>query len=179
MRANALPRALLKLVTVSAVALMGFVVSPALSQDLTVAYVTPAELTPELAASRLAPPPVPLRGSFSAAQPELTIAQFRVLARLQHAPQTNKQLADWIGISTPSMCRTVDVLEKKALVERSAGQKDRREILVTLTAKGREKFSGFKSITQKKITAKLAGLSEKDRKELMTGLTHLRGVFEP
>jgi spore germination cell wall hydrolase CwlJ-like protein len=52
---------------------MGFVVSaPALSQDLTVAYVTPAELTPELAASRLAPPPVPLRGSFSATQPELT-----------------------------------------------------------------------------------------------------------
>jgi cell wall hydrolase len=73
LRANALPRALLKLVTVGAAALMGFVVSaPALAQDLTVAYVTPAELTPELAASRLAPAPIALRGSFSAVQPELT-----------------------------------------------------------------------------------------------------------
>ena len=73
MRANALPRALLKLVTVGAAALMGIVVSaPALAQDLSVAYITPADMTPELAASRLAPPPVPLRGSFSAAQPQLT-----------------------------------------------------------------------------------------------------------
>ncbi len=73
MRANALPRALLKLIAVGAAALMGVVVSvPAQSQDLSVAYVTPAELTPALAASRLAPPPVKLRGSFSAAQPALT-----------------------------------------------------------------------------------------------------------
>jgi spore germination cell wall hydrolase CwlJ-like protein len=63
----------LKLVTVGAAALMGIVVSaPALAQDLSVAYITPADMTPELAASRLAPPPVPLRGSFSAAQPQLT-----------------------------------------------------------------------------------------------------------
>ncbi len=71
MRANALPRALLKLLAVGAAALMGFVVS-ASAQDLTVAYVTPAELTPALAASRLAPPPMALRGSFSSEQPALT-----------------------------------------------------------------------------------------------------------
>lgn len=73
MRANALPRALLNALAVGAAALMGFVVSaPSVAQDLSVAYITPAELTPELAASRLAPPPIPLRGSFSAAQPALT-----------------------------------------------------------------------------------------------------------
>ena len=71
MRANTHPRVLLNILTVGALALMGFVVS-APAQDLTVAYVTPAELTPELAASRLAPPPMALRGSFSAEPPELT-----------------------------------------------------------------------------------------------------------
>jgi hypothetical protein len=52
---------------------MGVVVSaPAHAVDLQVAYITPAELTPQLAASRLQPPPVVLRPSFSANQPTLT-----------------------------------------------------------------------------------------------------------
>ncbi len=73
LRANALSRALLKVVAMGAAALMPFAVTaPTQAEDLQVAYVTPAELTPELAASRLAPPPVVLRPSFSASQPALT-----------------------------------------------------------------------------------------------------------
>lgn len=45
--------------------------APAQAVDLQVAYVTPAEMTPELAAAREAPATVPLRPSFSA-QPPLT-----------------------------------------------------------------------------------------------------------
>src|SRR6185295_11802718 len=45
--------------------------APASAEDLTVAYVTPAEMTPELAAARQQPVAVPLRPSFSA-QPPLT-----------------------------------------------------------------------------------------------------------
>ncbi|HZY68016.1 MAG TPA: hypothetical protein VFE52_05485, partial [Devosia sp.] len=71
MRANALTRALFNGLVVGALALAGGTVT-AQAQDLTIAYVTPAELTPELAASRLAPSPVALRGSFSAQQPALT-----------------------------------------------------------------------------------------------------------
>jgi len=59
------------MMSLGAAALMGFVV-PSQAVDLKVAYVTPAELTPQLAASRLAPPPVTLRPGFSAAQPALT-----------------------------------------------------------------------------------------------------------
>jgi hypothetical protein len=74
---------------VGAAALMGFVVStPSLSQDLTVAYITPAELTPELAASRLLPPPVALRGSFSANQPELTNDLLAAYVKRQQSLQT-------------------------------------------------------------------------------------------
>ena len=58
--------------TLGAAALMGVSVSsPVHAEDLTVAYVTPAEMTPELAASRQQPVTVPLRPSFSA-QPALT-----------------------------------------------------------------------------------------------------------
>jgi len=58
--------------TLGAAALMGVSISaPAHAEDLTVAYVTPAEMTPELAAARQQPVSVPLRPSFSA-QPALT-----------------------------------------------------------------------------------------------------------
>ena len=51
---------------------MGIAVAaaPTHAVDLKVAYITPADLTPALAASRMQPPPVELRGSF--AQPTLT-----------------------------------------------------------------------------------------------------------
>jgi hypothetical protein len=72
LRAYALPRALLGLVTVG-VALMGFATfAPAQAVDLRVAYITPAELTPELAAARQQAS-VALRPSFgSATAPALT-----------------------------------------------------------------------------------------------------------
>ena len=53
MRANALPRALTGVVALGAAALMAFGMSgPARAVDLQMAYVTPAELTPQLAAQR-------------------------------------------------------------------------------------------------------------------------------
>jgi Cell Wall Hydrolase len=64
---------MLNVLAVGAAALMGFVVStPSNAVDLSVAYITPAELTPALAASRLQAPPIALRGSFSSAKTELT-----------------------------------------------------------------------------------------------------------
>ncbi len=61
------------MVALGAVALEAiFVSAPARAIDLQVAYITPAELTPELAASRLQPAPPLLRPSFSVQQPELT-----------------------------------------------------------------------------------------------------------
>jgi len=73
LRANALPRALQGLVTVGVVSLMAFAsFTPAQAVDLQVAYVTPAELTPELAAARQQPA-VQLRPSFaSPSAPALT-----------------------------------------------------------------------------------------------------------
>ncbi|MEP7241208.1 MAG: cell wall hydrolase [Devosia sp.] len=71
MRATALNRALFRGFVVGAVALASALFAiPAQSEDLQLAYVTPAELTPQLAAERQQQS-VPLRPSFSA-QPPLT-----------------------------------------------------------------------------------------------------------
>lgn len=86
MRANALPRALLKMVAVSVVTLMGFAAfTPAQAVDLQVAYVTPAELTPELAAARQQAT-VELRPSFgSASAPALTNDLLQAYVQKQQA----------------------------------------------------------------------------------------------
>jgi spore germination cell wall hydrolase CwlJ-like protein len=73
LRANALPRALLAMFTVSALALAGAVAStPANARDLHMASVSADMLKPSLAISPIAPTPMTLRPSFSVTQPTLT-----------------------------------------------------------------------------------------------------------
>ena len=107
------------------------------------------------------------------ATPELTVAQFRILARLNHTSHTNKQLAEWMGISAATMCRTVDVLAKRKFVARVTDEKDRREVTLFLTPKGIKKYESIKQATQKILRSKLAILSDSDRDELEKGLMHL------
>lgn len=111
------------------------------------------------------------------AQPELTVAQFRVLTRLDAFPHTNKQLAEWMGISAASMCRTLDVLVKRGYVTRRPAQDDRREVNLALTPKGKNRFEGIKLATRRMLQEKLNVLSDADRKKLLAGLKLIREVF--
>ena len=111
------------------------------------------------------------------AQPELTVAQFRILTRLDVTPHTNKQLAEWMGISPASICRTIDVLVKRAYVARHVALEDRREVTLVLTAKGKKKYDSIEQATRRMLREKLSILSLKDRKDLQIGLALLRKVF--
>lgn len=113
------------------------------------------------------------------AQSELTVAQFRVLTRLDHSAHTNKQLAEWMGISPASMCRTVNILTQKGFVSRTHAQADRREVVLVLTQQGKKKYESIKHSTQKILEKKLASLSKKNQQELLNGLKHLRSIFIP
>ena len=97
LRANALPRALLKTIAVGAVALMGCAisaaVSPAAAVDFRVAYVTPAALSPETASATVMPMTLPLRPSFSASEPALTNDLLQAYVKKQQA--LKQQLDDF------------------------------------------------------------------------------------
>ena len=174
MRANALPRALLRLVTVGAAALMGSIVSaPALAQDLTVAYVTPAELTPELAASRLAPPPVPLRGSFSAAQPELTNDLLAAYVARQ------RQLQSFSGFDVAPRELTQDVL--LSYIDRTRGTNLALNAIDTLTTQPALNADLLETYAQKKFvpTVKKVKLSREEQLCLTQAIYHeARGESE-
>jgi DNA-binding MarR family transcriptional regulator len=111
------------------------------------------------------------------AQPELTVAQFRILTRLDITPHTNKQLSEWMGISAASMCRTVDVLVKRGYITRRATLEDRREVSLVLTTKGKNKYQSIEQATRRMLKEKLSVLSVKDQKELQKSLGLIRKVF--
>lgn len=111
------------------------------------------------------------------ASPELTVAQFRILTRLQQGQQSNKQLAEWMGISPATLCRIVDNLVRRGFVSRQHSQKDRREVVLVLTMKGKKKYEMIKLSTGKMLQKKMSQLSVKERQQLLLGLAQLKKVF--
>ena len=69
---------------------------------------------------------------------QLTLAQVRVLRRLARQPRSLGQLGADLALAPPSMTRLVDRLEERGLIARSRDAEDRRKVLVTLTAEGRQ-----------------------------------------
>ncbi len=111
------------------------------------------------------------------AQPELSVAQFRILARLDLKPHSNKELAEWVGVSTAAMSRTVDVLVKRGLIQRKSTRSDRREVELTLTHAGKKKFNTIKAATRRKLVEKLRPLGAGERSKLNDGLALLSEIF--
>ena len=69
---------------------------------------------------------------------ELGIGQMAVLGVLYRAEQTIGELAAFERVKPPSMTRTVTCLEEAGYVTRRPHESDRRQILVSLTERGRE-----------------------------------------
>jgi len=157
---------------VGAAALMGFVTSAA-AQDLTVAYVTPAELTPELAASRLAPPPVALRGSFSAVQPELTNDPLAAYVKRQ------QELKTFSGFDAAPAELTQDVL--LSYIDRTRGTNLALDAIDTMTSQPALNGDMLEVYAQKKFvpTGKKLKLSKDEQLCLTQAIYHeARGESE-
>jgi DNA-binding MarR family transcriptional regulator len=71
----------------------------------------------------------------------LTLGQFDILATLRRHPDgrlTPTQLMRSVALSSGGMTNRLDRLEEAGLVRREADPTDRRGVVVTLTARGRE-----------------------------------------
>lgn len=90
------------------------------------ARITAAEARLHAAAMRLVPPlPVPA---------DLTLRQLQVLAILRQAPgSTGQDLAELMGVSTPTVSGLVDRVASKGWVDRRQDPEDRRRVLLRLT----------------------------------------------
>lgn len=105
---------------------------------------------------------------------DITAEQWQVLLTLSNHNKINqKVLSQAVNKDQPTLTRMLDILERKALVERQLSKEDRRSFSIHITEKGlalTEKLTPYIEDIFKKI---LDGISEKNLKIYLDVLTKI------
>ena len=102
--------------------------------------------------------------------------QFSVLARLEDAPSTPKELAASEKVSAPSMTRTVAGLVDVGLVSRADDPADGRQVILSLTAEGRRTIRDIRRRRDQWFAARLEKLTDDERAVLAQATALLERV---
>lgn len=90
-----------------------------------------------------------------------------------NGPMTPGALADILGVRPPTITKTIGRLQEQGFVERARSDADRRQVVVTLTAMGRNVLDTMQKSLTKAQKQTLKGLKKKERKQLDKILTKL------
>ncbi len=90
---------------------------------------------------------------------ELTVPQFRSLVFIERTDGASLgEVAENLGLTPPSACTHVDVLESRGMVTRESSPEDRRRLVLKITPEGRQAVAQSRAATQKSLSAMLSGL---------------------
>ncbi|MBR7741994.1 MarR family transcriptional regulator [Phycicoccus sp. BSK3Z-2] len=98
--------------------------------------------------------------------------QFAVLAKLEEAPRTPKELAAVEQVSAPSMTRTVAGLVEAGYVSRADDPSDGRQVILSLTAEGKAAIKETRRRRDQWLATRLEHLSD-DERALLVRATEL------
>jgi DNA-binding MarR family transcriptional regulator len=104
---------------------------------------------------------------------ELPVAQLRVCTLLDPGPRTISDLAKELGITVSAVTQLADRLESAGLVERLAGQEDRRTKRLRLTEQGAETLRARRQRRITRVVEVLRTLPAADRAEVLKALATL------
>ncbi|UOD81816.1 MarR family winged helix-turn-helix transcriptional regulator [Paenarthrobacter ureafaciens] len=93
----------------------------------------------------------------------ITPGQYTVLAHLNTASQTLRELADREHVQAPSMTRIVNALTEQRFVSRQAHPADGRQVQISITQAGKEVLAEARSQRTAWLAQRVAGLGEEDR----------------
>ncbi|MEO7751884.1 MAG: MarR family transcriptional regulator [Terracoccus sp.] len=91
---------------------------------------------------------------------------FSVLARLEHTPRTNSELAEIERVSAPSMKRSTNCLVDLGYVARADDPTDGRQVILSLTTEGRVALEGSRRQRDEWMLARFELLTEQERELL-------------
>jgi len=101
------------------------------------------------------------------AEPLLSDTQFAALAKLErHGPMSPGELAEYEKVQPPSMTRVIATLEEYRLVTRAAHASDKRQVVLTVTAAGRDLVIKFRRRRDAWLARRLAELTLQERAAL-------------
>ena len=109
---------------------------------------------------------------------EISVPQFRVLNFLSRSEGASlSKVAEYTGLTLPSMSALVDSLVAGGLVTRQTDPEDRRRMTLTLTEGGQAKLKSARALTANYLSQRLRQLSAADRMTVTKCMNVLRTVF--
>ena len=79
-----------------------------------------------------------IAGSLASVDPPVTMPQWRVLVLAASEPQNVKSVAEDLGVHPSNATRLCDRLVRAGLLDRRQPEHDRRQVVLTLTPRGRK-----------------------------------------
>ncbi len=114
----------------------------------------------------------------SSRAPGLSVPQFRSLVFIDRAAQAALgEVAEHLGLAPASVTKLVDGLEGRGLVQRGPSDKDRRRILLTLTAPGRRMMETARGEALDGLASILSALPAADRRTVSAAMRTIRRTF--
>jgi DNA-binding MarR family transcriptional regulator len=100
-------------------------------------------------------------------EPDLSDTQLAALAALErHSAMTPGELAEHEKVQPPSMTRVLTVLEERGLVVRAPHPTDRRQVVLTVTERGKEVVQQARKLREAWLARRLRELSPEERATL-------------
>lgn len=109
---------------------------------------------------------------------ELSVPQFRVLIFLnRHAGASLSDMAEYLGLTLPSMSKMIDGLVARNMVTRQMDPEDRRRVPLVLTALGRKAMQSAYKATESHLAERLAALPASERRIIIKAMRVLASIF--
>ena len=110
--------------------------------------------------------------------PGLSVPQFRTLAFTERTGGTSLGgVAEHLGLTPPSTCRIVDLLEERELITRTQASEDRRRVKLLITPGGRRALVEARRKTHKSLAGLLSSLDHEELEKIMQSMGPLRAAF--
>lgn len=108
----------------------------------------------------------------------LTIAELHTIAAIEvHGRKTMSAIAARLHVTLATVTTAVNKLEKKGYVERQRNPEDRRQVLVSLTGKGRRACRVHSMFHEKMVARALSSMDDAQTDALASALQHLVDFF--
>jgi DNA-binding MarR family transcriptional regulator len=103
--------------------------------------------------------------------------QMSVLLYIYHAPMTQRDLAQSLNVSGPTISGSVDALETRGWVVRERDAADRRVVWVRITPDGRATVDAMAALFESRLAAAYRTLTPDEQHALAIGLDALATLF--
>ena len=113
-------------------------------------------------------------------KPDLSIPQFRALRYVQRHPDISlSDLAEYLGLTLPSVSKLVDGLVQQALILRQESTVDRRRLTLILTSEGESIVDKARADAQANLADSMKSLKQDELQTIHQALELLHSLFVP